>query len=103
MGASVGRLVQAPVGPAITAGVACTWGATLLLDHRRWANSRTSISRGNLAPEAWPVAIARLREAAIDVTYEEILDDDSGDRRPAIACREADAAVVSAVLAELEA
>lgn len=102
LGALVALLTPAPFWIALVLGVIAVWALLLVLDHRRFLNSKVGLADDRLDPKSGAVVVVRLAELNIEASYDEMLYDDDGETlvQRSIDCRQADAERVRRVMLE---
>jgi hypothetical protein len=103
LGAVVFFVTDLNVFVALALGVVMIWPTILVLDYRRWRNSKTHSSRDDMTDESGAEIVARLARLGIQATYEVHEDDpeDGGGIHRGIRYRNADAETVRRVTNEL--
>jgi hypothetical protein len=69
IGAIAGFTTPVPLWVALIAGVLATWAALLILDHRRFRNSRIHLSDDRFDRDSGAAVVARLRDLGVAAAY----------------------------------
>lgn len=102
LGAIAGLVTEVPLWITVPAGVIATWSGVLVLDERRFRNSRVRLGDERLDRESGAAIVARLEEMRIRATYDEFTFEADGDAyvERGILCRQADLERVRRVMSE---
>ena len=98
--AATAWLTRAPLAAALGGGLVGAWAIARGLDHRRWHNSDVVIGLEDVPLGSWPEIVRRLQAEGISASLRETIDEDGGDIRWSIECRQADADAVTRAIHE---